>query len=388
MKMNLGVMFGGASTEHEISIITAVQAMENIDKEKYNIIPIYLSKENDMYTSDKLINISSYKDLKKIDTISKNVNLVKKKNEYYLISNSFPYNKLSKIDIVLPIMHGYNTEDGTIAGFLEVIGIPYCESDLYASCIGQDKIYQKAVLSANNIPVTPYYYFYESEYLNNQKDIIKNIEKLKYPVIVKPARQGSSVGIKVASNKEELINAINEAINYDEKILVEKVVKNLIELNCSVLGDNYKYETSLIEEVYSSDKFLTYKDKYMSDGGKTPSKGMASTGRKVPADISKEKQEEIEKMSINACRSLNTSGVVRIDYLMDNKTGNVYLNEMNIIPGSLSFYLWNVKDVPYKELLNKIIECGIRKYKNKSKKFTSFDTNVLQSFKGTKGLKK
>lgn len=388
MKLNIGVMFGGASTEHEISIITAVQAMENINRDKYNVIPIYLSKDNDMYTSSNLLKMDIYKDLKSLPEKVKKVLLVKKKNEYYLIKDSFPYSKIEKIDIAFPIMHGYNMEDGSLAGYLEVLGIPYCESDLYASCIGQDKIYQKGVLAQSNIPLVPYYFFYESEYLNNSKEIIKNIEKLKYPVIVKPARQGSSVGIKIAKNKEQLVNAINEAINYDEKVLVEKVVKNLTELNCSVLGDNNEYKASAIEQVFASSELLSYEDKYLSDGGKTPSKGMASAGRKLPADLDKETKEKIENISISACRALNTSGVVRIDYLMDTKTKEVYLNEMNIIPGSLSFYLWKESGLSYKDMLDKVIELGIKKYQNKSKKLTSFDTNVLQSFNGTKGLKK
>lgn len=388
MKLNVGVMFGGNSTEHEISIITAVQAMESINRDKYNVIPIYLSKDGLMYTSEKLLSMEIYKDLKSIEDKVKRVLLVKKKNEYLLIKDSFPYTTVCKIDIAFPIMHGYNTEDGAIAGYLEVLGIPYCESDLYASCVGQDKIYQKGVLSASGIPIVPYYFFYESEYIKDSKNIIKNIEKLKYPVIVKPARQGSSVGIKIAKNKEELTLAINEAITYDEKILVEKVINNLTELNCSVLGDNNEYFPSVIEEVYSSSNFLSYEDKYLSDGGKTPSKGMASAGRKIPADISKEIKQKIEDISVNACRALNTSGVVRIDYLMDKKTKEVYLNEMNIIPGSLSFYLWKENGLSYQELLDKIIECGIKKYQNKSKKLTSFDTNVLKSFNGTKGLKK
>ena len=388
MKINIGVLYGGNSTEHEISIITAVQAMTNMDKEKYNIVPIYLAKDSKMYTSEDLFMMDTYKNLKNIKNKANEVVLTKKDNEFVLIKKRFPYSIINKIDLAFPIMHGYNTEDGSIAGFLEVLGIPFCESDIYASVIGQDKIFQKAVLKANNIPVTEYEYFYEHDYLENEDKVIKDLVKLKFPLIVKPARQGSSVGINVAKTKEELKEAIEEALLYDEKILVEKVVENLCELNCSVLGDNAGYEASVIEEVYGSDEILSYKDKYMADGKKTGTKGMASLGRKVPADISKELTKKIEEISINACKALNTTGVVRIDYLMDKKTGEVYLNELNIVPGSLSFYLWTPKGVTYKELLTKIIECGIRKYQNKSKKLSSFDTNVLEGFNGSKGVKK
>lgn len=390
MKINVGVMFGGNSTEHEISIISAVQAINNIDKDKYNIVPIYLSKDSTMYTGQALTDMSVYKDLNKLKQKVIEVTFKKKDGEFVLIKNKFPYSVVAKVDIAFPIMHGYNTEDGSIAGYLEVLGIPFCESDIYASVIGQDKIFQKQVLMANDINVVDYKYFYESDYLNDSEKVLKDVMKLKFPVIVKPSRQGSSVGINVAKNKEELIEAIEEAINYDEKILVEKVIENLCELNCSVVGDNYSYEASLIEEVYGSDEILSYKDKYMSDSSSKngPSKGMASTGRKVPADLPSKTTKLIEGMSIRACKALNTCGVVRIDYLMDKKTGEVYLNEMNIVPGSLSFYLWAPKGVKYSELLNRIIDCGIRKYQNKSKKLSSFETNVLATFNGTKGVKK
>lgn len=388
MKVKVGVLYGGNSTEHEISIITAVQAMNSMDKEKYEIVPIYLTKDSEMYTSSKLLKMDIYKNINNLKKEATEVILTKKNGKYVLLKNKFPYSIVSEIEIAFPIMHGYNTEDGTIAGYLEVLGIPFCESDIYASVIGQDKIFQKQVLKENGIPVVEYKYFYESEYKADEEKVLKDLAKLKYPLIVKPARQGSSVGIKVAKNKEELKEAIDEAISYDEKILVERVVENLTELNCSVLGDNSSYEASVIEQVFSSDEILSYKDKYMSDGGKTPSKGMASTGRKVPADITKAETKKIEEISIKACRALNTTGVVRIDYLMDKKTGDIYLNELNIVPGSLSFYLWSPKKVEYKELLSRIIDLGIKKYQEKSKKLSSFETNVLESFNGSKGVKK
>ena len=202
---------------------------------------------------------------------------------------------------------------------------------------------------------------------------------------MKRLNRGSSVGISVVNNKNNICDAIEEALNYDEKIIVEKVIENLKELNCSVLGDNFHYEASLIEQVYSSDEILSFKDKYLSNG---KSKGMASTGRKVPADISKKLTNEIQDISIKACKALNTTGVVRIDYLLDEKTNEVYLNELNIIPGSLAFYLWTPTGISYKDMLSQIIDLGIKKYQNKSKKSTSFESNVLEGFNGSKGVKK
>jgi len=389
MKENVGFLYGGNSTEHEISIISAVQAMNHVDLEKYEVVPIYMAKDNTMYYSQELLNMNIYNDLNKLKQKATEVILTKKNNEFVLIKNHFPYSIVKKIDIAFPIMHGYNTEDGALAGFLEVLGIPYCESDIYASVVGQDKVLQKEVLKAHGINVVDYKWFYESEYLNNQDEVLKEVISLNFPLIVKPARQGSSVGINVAHDKEKLMAAIEEAITYDEKILVEKVIDNLCELNCSVLGDNTHYEPSVIEQVYGSDEILSFKDKYMSNSSsKGASKGMASTGRKIPADIPKNIQKNIEEMSIKACRALNTNGVVRIDYLMDKKSGEVYLNELNIVPGSLSFYLWTPKGVEYKDLLNRIIECGIKRFQDKSKKLSSFESNVLEGFSGSKGLKK
>ena len=383
MKLKIGIIYGGISTEHEISIISALQAINNIDTDKYVVVPIYLSKTGIFYTGKYLLNIDNYKNLNLISKKCKQVTIIKKNNSFYLLNVCFPHNIVSNIDIFFPIVHGYNVEDGSIAGFLETIGAPYAESDLYASLVGQDKVLQKMVFKENGINTTEFVYFYDNEYLTNQKNIIEKIKELSFPVIVKPARLGSSVGISTAKDEISLKEAIENAIKYDEKIIVEKLINNLKELNCSVLGDKNLYKTSLIEEVSAKENILSYEDKYIS-GGKT--KGMASAKRKVPADIPNKITKEIENMSIKACKALNTSGIVRIDYLYDTKSDVVYLNEINIIPGSLSFYLW--KNMKYKDLLTNIIELGIEKYKNKSKKETSFETNVLQNFEGTKGIKK
>lgn len=383
MKLKVGFIYGGISTEHEISIISALQAINNMNLDKYDVVPIYLSKNGVFYTGKYLLNIDNYKDLSLISKKCKEVSIIKKNNDFALLSVNFPHKVLTNIDIFFPVVHGYNVEDGSIAGFLETIGAPYAESDLYASLIGQDKVIQKMVFKENGINIVPYTYFYENEYLDNEEEIISKINELSFPVIVKPARLGSSVGINIAADEVSLKEAINEALKYDEKIIVEKIIENLKELNCSVLGDKDLYKPSLIEKVSAKENILSYEDKYIS-GGK--SKGMASASRKIPADISKRLTKEIENMSVKACKALNTSGIVRIDYLYDTKNEKIYLNEINIIPGSLSFYLW--KDTKYKDLLASIIELGIKKYKNKSRKQTSFETNVLQNFNGTKGIKK
>ena len=263
MKIKLGVIFGGQTVEHEVSIISAVQAMKSLDKDKYDIIPIYVTKDLEWYTGEILKQMDTYTDMDLLKRYTTNVVLYNKKGHFYLQSKGLFKRIKQEIDIMFPIVHGTNMEDGVLQGSLQTIGIPYVGSDTYASSVGQDKVLQKLVYESKNLPVVPYTWFYDVDYNENTDSIIKECSKLKYPVIVKPATLGSSVGIEVAKNEVELRNAIEEACKYDKKILVEHVVPNLTEANISVLG-NYKFqEVSLIEEVNTSHALLTYEDKYI-----------------------------------------------------------------------------------------------------------------------------
>ena len=336
MKIRLGVIFGGVSVEHEVSIITAIQAMSNIDNKKYDIVPIYIAKDGTWYCGDMLKDINIYNDMDLLKRYAKKVTLYRRDNEFVLQNKHGLLRRDVKIiDMCFPIMHGTNGEDGNLQGYLETVGIPYCESDTYASVVGQDKVFMKQIWKESGVPIVKYDWFYDSEYLEGSDKIVDRLEKLGYPLIVKPARLGSSVGITVCSNDIELRDAIDDAINYDSRILVEEVITDLTEVNISVLGNYQKQTVSVIEEVGSTNKLLTYEDKYIG-GGKGPSKGMASAKRIIPARISSKLTREIENIAIKAFKSLNSAGVVRIDFLIDNKTGHVYANEINNIPGSLS----------------------------------------------------
>jgi len=392
MKINLGVIFGGVSVEHEVSIISAIQAMNNIDSKKYNIIPIYIDKNGTWYAGAMLRDIKIYSDMDLLRRYAKEVTLYKRDNEFVLQNKRGLLRKdVASIDLVFPIMHGTYGEDGRLQGYLETIGVPFCESDTYAAVVGQDKVFMKQIWRDYGVPVVKFDWFFDSEYNSNSDKIIERLEKLDYPLIVKPARLGSSVGIRVCKNEIELREAINDAINYDNKILVEKVVENLIEVNISVLGNYQKQSLSVIEEVGGSSDFLTYEDKYIGNG-KTPSKGMATAKRIIPARISEKLQKDVEDIAIKAFKSLNSAGVVRIDFLIDSKNEKVYANEINSIPGSLAFYLWDKTDKTYQELLDEVLNIAIRTYKNKNNKIHSFDTNILSDFaknnKGVKGIKK
>ena len=389
MKIKVGVIFGGESVEHEVSVISALQAIENIDKNKYDVVPIYIGKNRVWYTSELLLDTEQYKNLDNLTSKCKEVTLCKKDNEFCLINTKGVFNKvIDTIDIAFPIVHGANVEDGTLAGFLETIGIPFVGSKVLGASLGQDKVLIKQVLSSANIPVVDYIWFYDVDYELDSDAYLKSIKKLGYPVVVKPATLGSSVGINFVKNEKTIEDAINEAIEYDKKIIVEKAVENLVEVNCSVLGNYENAKASVLEEVTSKNSVLTYEDKYIGNGKSKSSKGMVNTSRIIPANIDDSLTKSIQKTSLDVFKVLNFSGVVRIDYLIDSKTKKYYVNEPNTIPGSLSFYLWDKTDKNYKELLDELITISIREYKNKNKKTYSFDTNILKNFNGIKGVKK
>lgn len=393
MKIKLGVMFGGETVEHEVSIISALQAIQNLNKDKYEVIPIYIGKDRTFYTGSVLTEIDTFKDFEVNKKNVKEVSLYKKGNKFYLQNTSGLIRKdITDVDIVLPVVHGNNVEDGTLAGFLDTIGIPYVGPHVLGASLGQDKVAMKQIMASGNIPIVDYTWFFDSEYLDDKDKILKNIKKLGYPVVVKPATLGSSVGITLVKNEKTIEKAIEEAISYDNKIVVEKAVENLVEVNASVLGNYENQKVSPLEEVMGLDEILSYSDKYLG-GSKTKgvkssgSKGMASTNRIIPARISKKLTTEIQETSKEVFKLLNLSGVCRIDYLIDKKTEKFYVNEPNTIPGSLSFYLWKEAGLEYKDLLDEMISIAIKEYKNKSKKTMSFESNILAGFSGSKGSK-
>lgn len=392
MKIKVGVIFGGSTVEHEISIISAVQAMGFMNQDKYEIIPIYVDKNKDWYTGKMLMDIEIYKDFNNLKRYAKQVVLVKKNGQFFLQTLGFWKRNIAELDIAFPIVHGNNAEDGTLAGYLDTVGIPYVGSHVLGAAMGQDKVIMKQVMKACNLPIVDYTWFYDTEYQQFNEDIKKEIKKIGYPVIVKPATLGSSVGIVYVKDEKKIDEAIEEAIKYDNKIVVEKAVTDLVEVNCSVLG-NYEYqELSAIEEVMSSDEFLTYQDKYIGNGTKkgikgSGSKGMVATDRVIPARISDTLTEQVKQISKDTFKALNLSGLCRIDFLVDKKKNKVYVNEPNTIPGSLSFYLWEPIGKQYPTLLDDMITLAIRDYKSRSKKVRTFDTNVLSNFDGLKGAK-
>ena len=393
MKINLAVLFGGRSVEHEVSVISAVQAMASINKEKYNIIPVYMTKKSEFFTSEKMLDINSFKDIPALLSESTECVFVRstegKVQLQSLKKKMFGSNVISDIDVAFPIVHGTNVEDGALQGYLQTLDLPYVGCDVLASAIGMDKFVMKILLKDAGFPVLDCCRFASFD-LDKMDDMISQVEaKFPYPVIVKPINLGSSVGISKASDRDGLIKSIEEAFEFADRILVEPAVVQLKEINCSVVGDSESAEASVCEEPVQQDEILSYKDKYVGGGKSGGSKGMATLKRKIPADITKEQEEFVRKTAVDAFRYLGCNGVTRIDFMLDKATDKIYINEINTIPGSLAFYLWEPKGVKYAELLERMIQLALKRYRQGEKISYTFETNILSmggSF-GAKGSK-
>lgn len=383
MKLKLGVFFGGKSVEHEVSIITALQAIENINTEKYDIVPIYITKDNRLYCGNFVGDIKQYTNIDNLLKTSTQVTLAQQDNKVVLLKTNKKFYEspvYDYIDIAFPIVHGTNVEDGTLQGYLKMFNLPYVGCDVTASAVGMDKYVSKTILKENDIPVLDCKCFYKNE---ETKDIIKEIEQsIEYPVIVKPINLGSSIGIVVAKNEEELEDAIEDAFTYARKILIEKAIKNLKEINCSVLGDYEETKASECEELDKTSDILSYEDKYISGGKKTGGgkQSMNAGVLKLPANISNDLKEQIQTLAQKTFKVLGCTGVIRIDFLIDEDTNKVYVNEVNTIPGCLSFHLWKAAGTEYTDLLDKMIELALKRNREENNMVFSFDTNVLEGY--------
>lgn len=385
----VGVIFGGVSCEHDVSIITGLQLIENMDKSKYEIIPIYIHSDGEWYTGKELLSYPLYKnfDAKK-SSIKKGIILPNKPELMLEGSGLFGKPTYIKLDVVIPAMHGMNGEDGTLQGLLELSGIPYTSSGVLSAAVGMDKIMMKKVFEANNIPILPYTFFLRKEWERDREQVLFQIEtKLDYPMFVKPSNLGSSIGISKAKNKDELITAIEIAVEYDERIIVELGVENLTEVNCSALGRADDIRVSVCEQPLNWAEFLTFEDKYLhgaksskgQGGAKLGAKGgMSSMTTKVPANISEEQTMLVKEYTKQAFKALNGKGVSRVDFIVDNEDGKVYVNEINTIPGSFSFYLWNFQnELPYAKLIDELIRIAEEEHEEKCKNKYTYNSAIF-----------
>ncbi len=391
MKTNIGVIFGGRSTEHEISVISASQAMAAIDREKYDVTPIYITKQGHWYTGAPLFDVKNYRHIPE---------LLKQCTEVYMRPvygdyNLYPANPkgffsssamkpVGKRDVVIPVLHGTNMEDGIFEGVLQTIGIPYAGCDVLSSANGMDKITMKMILRANDVPVVDYVWFTDKQWHTRRNALIEQIEDtLGYPVIIKPANLGSSVGIGSAHDREQLKARIDDAERYSIRIIVEHMLADMQEINCSVLGDCDDYRTSVLEEPIKSGDFLTYEKKYM--GGGKGSEGMQSSQKRIPAELPDDVTKEIQRLAGETFRVLSCHGVSRVDVMIDRTDGRIYVNEINTIPGSLSFYLWEATGLSFDKLMDELVKLALRRKREEGMKTVSYDQNIFNLTGGAKG---
>ncbi|MBQ4291972.1 MAG: D-alanine--D-alanine ligase [Muribaculaceae bacterium] len=387
MKTNIGVFFGGRSTEHEISVISASQAMHAINRDKYDVTPIYITKQGRFYSGDALFDVSNYRDIPSLLKQCQEVYLRPVFGDYnvYLVKKPFLRSAvLTTLNVVIPVLHGSNGEDGIFEGVLETIGIPYAGCNTLSSANGMDKITMKQILQANDVPVVNYTWFTDKQWFAQRGKIVEKIETtLHYPVIVKPANLGSSVGIGRAANREQLIEKIEDAERYSSRIIVEHMVEQLQEINCSVLGDCDEYQMSVLEEPIKSGDILSYEDKYM--GGSKGAKGMQASEKRIPADLPDDVTARIKFLAGETFRVLSCHGVSRVDVIVDNADGSIYVNEINTIPGSLSFYLWEATGIGFEELMDRLVKLALRRKRESSQKTVSYDQNIFAMGGGVKG---
>lgn len=387
MKTNIGVFFGGRSTEHEISVISASQAMHAIDREKYDVTPIYITKSGKWYTGDALFEVKNYRNTAELIAKCEEVYMRPVYDDYNLYKmkkSMFGSAVLTKLDVVIPVLHGSNGEDGVFEGVLETIGIPYAGCNTISSANGMDKITMKMILQANDVPVVDYVWFTDKQWYSQRENLINKIEdKIGYPVIVKPANLGSSVGIGRADDREALITKVEEAEKYSTRIIVEDLVENLQEINCSVLGDCDEYQMSVLEEPIKSGEILSYEDKYM--GGTKGTKGMQASQKRIPADLPEAETNRIKFLAGETFRVLSCHGVSRVDVIVDAKTRDIYVNEINTIPGSLSFYLWEASGLSFGKLMDKLVQLALKRKREQKMKTVSYDQNIFSLGGGLKG---
>ncbi len=373
MKLNIAVLFGHQSCEHDISIITACHAMKNIDLEKYNVIPIYITKDNKYITSNSLKQISNFPNNIK----GKEVVFLPNSNYVYL-KGRFGLKKYKRIDTALFCFHGKYGENGAMQGLFELNNIPYTSTGLIGSINGASKSLFKEILKGIKIPNVKGVEVKDVEYFNDKNKCIKKIIKdLSLPVIVKPSELGSSIGINVANNEIELNSALKFAFELGESVLVEKYITNFKEVNVAVLYDGEKYIFSEFEEAIKNDKILSFNDKYISGGKKSQPLSATYLGGNLKANLTKIQTEKIKQYTLKVALKLNLKGVVRFDYIIEEN--KIYLNEINTIPGSLANYLFKNKGIDYKKLLNILINSAIVENSKKSNYINYFESSVLEN---------
>ncbi len=389
---NLVVAFGGISPEHEVSVLSAMQVIASLKDTDFNLIPLYITKSGRWLTGNEFLEMKNYQDLDNLlknttpctfshDDLGKPILLETAKQGFFSSPESYP------IYAIIPAFHGSEGENGAFQGACEMYDIPYAGSGVFASSLGMDKVKAKEICQSHDIPVVEGFDFFESEWEEDQQSILDAADQLNYPVILKPVSLGSSIGVARADDEAELIEAVETAFRYDENLMIEQAISPLVEINCSVLGSADNMQTSVCERPLGQEETLSFEDKYQSDDGSQ--KGMASADREIPADISDELTQKIQSLSAKIFKLFRASGVARLDFLVNGDTDELYFNEINTIPGSFSFYLWEESGMNMRELMLNLVELATERHQKKVGRIRSYDTNLLneKAIKGIKGLK-
>ena len=394
MKTRVAVIFGGHSVEHEVSIISGLQALNALNKDKYDAFPLFISKDNGFYVGENLREIASYRDMKTCLANATRVLAVPAQQGVELIRypmKKFGNNTVAAFDVAIPVVHGTNVEDGTLMGYLEMLGVPYASCDVTSSALGMDKFAMKGVLAMAGVPVLPARQYSGKQYAVDSEAVLSEIEaEIGYPVIVKPVNLGSSVGISKAKNHAELVDAMDLAVSFSSRVLVERAVPNLREINCSVLGDYETARASACEEPLNAEDILTFGDKYLSGGGgkNGGSKGMTDLKRRCPAELPEGMTERVQELAVKTFKALGCLGVARIDFLNDKESGELWVNEINTIPGSLSFYLWQEVGVSFDTLMDELVSLAFKRQRERDALTFTYESNILSGTTfGTKGSK-
>ena len=384
-KTTLGIIFGGRSVEHEVSVLSGNQALHAADRSKYNVQPIYLDRDNIWYIGEKLEDINFFRrpnpPMNELTRVYPSPDPIRGKLRLTEASpRALRKAKVFEIDCVLPVTHGTFVEDGALQGLLELSGVPFAGSGVHGSAVGMDKLLFKAVLAAEGLPHLAYQQVNRSEWNNDPELVLKRIgEQLPGEVFIKPAILGSSVGISHVKTPDDLEPALDLALKFCDRAMVEKALDYDKEINCSVI-DGDPPIPSILEQPVSATDLLTFDEKYKGNAKKgvknSGEKGMAAQKRLIPAPITDEITKQIQDYAVQTFRAVGAGGVARIDFLIA-KDGNVYINELNNIPGSLSFYLWEHMGRSFADLIDKLVERAYEVNKIRNRTTFSFDANLL-----------
>ena len=403
----VGVVLGGVAPEHEVSIISALQAAAALDRDRYDAVPLYIAKDGTWYTGDALLDVETYRDLDELRRQATPVAMQPGGYGTLRVVEDPPASWWRRlwhtpqhrtIDVMLLGLHGGPGEDGSVQGLCEAMGVPYTGSGVLGSAVGMDKGLSKRLCQQAGIPVVDFVTLRDGDWAHNEEaQLTRCIDTLGLPLIVKPARLGSSIGIARADTRDALDRAIEDALRYDDKVIVEEAVADLREINCSVLGTPTEARASVLEEPVPSDteEVLSFQDKYMRDEGAEGGaklegpEGMAALDRIIPAKLDDATTKAIQEQAVQIFQLFECAGVARIDFMMDRTTGTVYFNEINTIPGSFSFYLWEPSGIPFDVLMHRTIEAAQQRFTADRGRIRTYDVNLLseRSLSGLKGSK-